>query len=82
MDKTQHCPNCEATEQKLHDFKQRVSNALQADIDAMESILWVETIIDDQEAIAKTFARHRQYGYDQGYYDGQRDRQPTQEQSK
>ena len=28
MIKTQHCPNCEATEQKLHDFKQKVSDAL------------------------------------------------------
>ena len=28
MDKTQHCPNCEATEQKLHDFKQEVSDAV------------------------------------------------------
>jgi hypothetical protein len=26
MIKTQHCPNCEATEQKLHDFKQKVSD--------------------------------------------------------
>ena len=25
MIKTQHCPNCEATEQKLHDFRQDVS---------------------------------------------------------
>jgi hypothetical protein len=25
--KTQHCPNCEATEQKLHDFRQKVSDA-------------------------------------------------------
>lgn len=32
----------------------------QADRDAMESILWVDTIIDDKEAIAKAFARHRQ----------------------
>lgn len=31
----------------------------QADIDAAESILWVDTIIDDKEAIAKAFARHR-----------------------
>ena len=51
----------------------------QTDIDAAESIFWVETIIDDHEAVAKTFARHRQYGYDQGYYDGQRDRQLRQE---
>lgn len=50
----------------------------QADIDAAESIFWVETTIDDHEAVAKAFARHRQYGYDQGYYDGQRDRPPTQ----
>lgn len=28
MIKTQHCPNCEATEKKLHDFKQKVSDAL------------------------------------------------------
>lgn len=28
MIKTQHCPNCEATEQKLHDFKQEVSDTL------------------------------------------------------
>ena len=26
--KTQHCPNCEATEQKLHDFRQEVSDAV------------------------------------------------------
>lgn len=38
----------------------------QADIDAAESIFWVETIIDDKEAIAKAFARHRQYGYEAG----------------
>ena len=28
MIKTQHCPNCEATEQKLSAFKQKVSDAL------------------------------------------------------
>ena len=28
MIKTQHCPNCEATEKKLHDFRQEVSDAL------------------------------------------------------
>lgn len=31
----------------------------QADIDAMNSILWVETLIDDKEAILQAFARHR-----------------------
>jgi hypothetical protein len=29
MIKTQHCPNCEATEQKLHDFRQEVSDAVE-----------------------------------------------------
>lgn len=28
--KTQHCPNCEATEQKLHDFRQKVSDTVEA----------------------------------------------------
>ena len=28
MIKTQHCPNCEATEQKLHDFRQEVSDVM------------------------------------------------------
>ena len=46
------------------------SAVAQADRYAMESILWVNTIIDDQEAIVQAFARHRKYGYDQGYYDG------------
>jgi hypothetical protein len=30
MIKTQHCPNCEATEQKLSAFKQEVSDAVEA----------------------------------------------------
>jgi hypothetical protein len=29
MIKTQHCPNCEATERKLHDFRQEVSDAVE-----------------------------------------------------
>jgi DNA-binding transcriptional ArsR family regulator len=33
MIKTQHCPNCEATEQKLNDFKQEVSDAVSALLD-------------------------------------------------
>jgi len=28
MIKTQHCPNCEATERKLHDFRQKVSDVV------------------------------------------------------
>jgi hypothetical protein len=28
--KTQHCPNCETTEQKLHDFRQEVSDIVKA----------------------------------------------------
>ena len=50
----------------LNDVQPLQSNVLQADVDAMESILWVDTIIDDKEAIAKAFARHRQYGYEAG----------------
>ena len=30
MIKTQHCPNCEATEQRLHDFQQKVSDIVKA----------------------------------------------------
>lgn len=61
-------------------LRQPIRNDIkEADTAAMESILWVDTIIDDQEAIAKAFARHRQHGYDQGYYDGQRDRQLMQD---
>jgi len=33
---------------------------MQADIDAMKSILWVETAIDDQNRIAEVFAAHRE----------------------
>ena len=32
----------------------------QADREAAASILWVETLIDDQDAIVQAFARHRQ----------------------
>jgi hypothetical protein len=32
MIKTQHCPNCEATEQKLSAFKQEVSDAVEGAI--------------------------------------------------
>ena len=30
MIKTQHCPNCEATEQKLHEFRKEVSDIVNA----------------------------------------------------
>ena len=30
MIKTQHCPNCEATERKLSDFQQKVSDIVKA----------------------------------------------------
>ena len=30
MIKTQHCPNCEATERKLSDFQQKVSDVVKA----------------------------------------------------
>lgn len=36
--KTQHCPNCEATEQKLHDFRQEVSDAVKLANDRVKSL--------------------------------------------
>jgi hypothetical protein len=36
MIKTQHCPNCEATEQKLHDFKQKVSDAAEKAVEVID----------------------------------------------
>ena len=46
MIKTQHCPNCEATERKLSDFQQKVSDIVKAytqnlvnyDEDALENL--------------------------------------------
>lgn len=46
MIKTQHCPNCEATERKLSDFQQKVSDIVRAytqnlvnyDEDALENL--------------------------------------------
>ena len=39
MIKTQHCPNCEATEQKLHDFRQEVSDEIQSQPPAVRDYL-------------------------------------------
>lgn len=41
--KTQHCPNCETTEQKLHDFRQEVSDIVAAYVNA--------TSVDDWEKL-------------------------------
>ena len=38
MIKTQHCPNCEATEQKLHDFRQLVSDVVRGYLDACRKL--------------------------------------------
>ena len=43
MIKTQHCPNCEATEQKLHDFHQEVGDIVEAYVNA--------TSVDDWEKL-------------------------------
>jgi len=43
MVKTQHCPNCEATEQKLHDFHQEVGDIVEAYVNA--------TSVDDWEKL-------------------------------
>ena len=39
MIKTQHCPNCEATEQKLSAFKQEVSDKVEKAVELIEN--WV-----------------------------------------
>jgi hypothetical protein len=43
MIKTQHCPNCEATEQKLHDFHQEVGDIVAAYVNT--------TSVDDWEKL-------------------------------
>jgi hypothetical protein len=43
MIKTQHCPNCEATEQKLSAFKQEVSDAVGYVIKFLGARHWAET---------------------------------------
>ena len=40
----------------------------QADKDAADSAQWNAVV--HVGSLAEAFARHRQYGYDQGYYDG------------
>jgi hypothetical protein len=51
MIKTQHCPNCEATEQKLHDFRQEVSDAvLEGDAQTILYLLGVRHGREDERA--------------------------------
>ena len=44
----------------------------QADLDAAEAHfdIWYPDTAWGFDALAETLAHHRQYGYDQGYYDG------------
>jgi hypothetical protein len=46
MIKTQHCPNCEATEQKLSAFKQEVSDVVEGYLDGppIERHLIIDTL--------------------------------------
>jgi len=46
MIKTQHCPNCEATEQKLHDFQQEVSDAVEKVIESCAVTSWGAAMLD------------------------------------
>ena len=46
MIKTQHCPNCEATEQKLHDFQQKVSDAVEKVIESCAVTSWGAAMLD------------------------------------
>jgi hypothetical protein len=45
--KTQHCPNCETTEQKLSAFKQEVSDAVGYVIKFLGARHWAETHLKD-----------------------------------
>ena len=44
--KTQHCPNCETTEQKLHDFQQEVSDAVEKVIESCAVTSWGAAMLD------------------------------------
>jgi len=46
MIKTQHCPNCEATEQKLHDFRQEVSDTVEKVIESCAVTSWGAAMLD------------------------------------
>jgi len=46
MIKTQHCPNCETTEQKLHDFQQEVSDAVEKVIESCAVTSWGAAMLD------------------------------------
>jgi len=46
MIKTQHCPNCEATEQKLSVFKQEVSDTVEKVIESCAVTSWGAAMLD------------------------------------
>ena len=46
-----------------------MSEITQADREAAAQVLG-EMVLGNEDRAAQVIARHRQYGYDQGYYDG------------
>jgi hypothetical protein len=74
MIKTQHCPNCEATEQKLHDFRQEVSDTvLEGDTQTILYLLGVRHGREDERAKIAAEASQPTQSDEEAYYLGKRD---------
>lgn len=65
-DRTEAMDNLIAQDADLIDVASKVT---EADRDAAKHF-WQKSFEGDFYTLPKAFARHRQYGYDQGYYDG------------
>ena len=65
-DRTEAMDNLIAQDADLINF---VSKVTEADRDAAKHF-WQKSFEGDFYTLPQAFARHRQYGYDQGYYDG------------
>ena len=65
-DKTEAMDNLIAQDADLIDVTSKVT---EADRDAAKHF-WQKSFEGDFYTLPQAFARHRQYGYDQGYYDG------------
>jgi hypothetical protein len=69
-DKTEAMDNLIAQDADLIDMgAKRVVEVTEADRDAAAHF-WQKSFEGDFYTLPQAFARHRQYGYDQGYYDG------------
>jgi hypothetical protein len=65
-DRTEAMDNLIAQDADLIDVASKVT---EADRDAAKHF-WQKSFEGDFYTLPQAFARHRQYGYDQGYYDG------------